>query len=101
MLKAGIAIKTFYPNLLYITCCAHGLHRVAEYIRLKYPLVDSLIANKKKCFLKTPTRIREFHSNFPNLSLPPELVVTRWKTWLDAAFYYATNFENVCSVIRC
>ncbi|GBP31961.1 hypothetical protein EVAR_18500_1 [Eumeta japonica] len=33
MVKAGQALKVFYPKLLHITCLAHGLHRVAEEIR--------------------------------------------------------------------
>ena len=30
MVKAGSDLKTFFPNLLHITCLAHALHRVCE-----------------------------------------------------------------------
>lgn len=33
MIKASQALQVFYPNLLHITCLAHGLHRLSEEIR--------------------------------------------------------------------
>jgi hypothetical protein len=30
----------------------------------------------------------------PGIPLPPQPVLTRWGTWLDAAMYYADNFEG-------
>ena len=30
MLKAAKALQVFYPNLIHVTCLAHGLHRIAE-----------------------------------------------------------------------
>jgi hypothetical protein len=30
MTKAGVALKTFYPNLIHVTCFAHTVHRFAE-----------------------------------------------------------------------
>lgn len=32
---------------------------------------------------------------FPDLELPPKPVITRWGTWIEAAIYYANNFEKV------
>jgi hypothetical protein len=43
----------------------------------------------------------------PGIPLPPQPVLTRWGTWLDAAMYYADNFEGsgvICLIsclIRC
>lgn len=31
--------------------------------------------------------------------MPPEPIITRWGTWLDAAFYYCDNFDAVKSVV--
>jgi hypothetical protein len=36
----------------------------------------------------------------PNLSLPPQSVITRWGTWLNAAFYYGKNFDKIKEVIN-
>ena len=38
--------------MLHVTCAAHGIHRVAEFVRGEYSDVDRLIANGKKVFLK-------------------------------------------------
>jgi hypothetical protein len=75
------------------TCLAHGINRIAETIRLQFPLVNDLIKNGKKIFVKAPLRVQLFRERLPNIPLPPEPVLTRWGTWLDAAVYYANNFD--------
>lgn len=35
----------------------------------------------------------------PDIPLPPEPVITRWGTWLNAAEYYCDNFDAVRSVV--
>lgn len=55
-LKAGRGLKQMFPNLLHLTCLAHGLNRVAETVRYENPLVDQLIAEVKKIFVKAPGR---------------------------------------------
>jgi hypothetical protein len=60
MLKATRVLKMLYPRMVRLTCLAHGLHRVAEEIRGKYPDVDSLISSVKKIFLKAPPRAEKF-----------------------------------------
>lgn len=35
----------------------------------------------------------------PDLPLPPAPVTTRWRTWLQAAFYYSDHFTEVKSVV--
>lgn len=57
MLKSGKTLKVFYLKLTHITCIAHGLHRVSEVIKDKFPKVDVLISNTKKIFLKAPFRV--------------------------------------------
>jgi hypothetical protein len=37
VLKAATALKVFYTNLIHYTCLAHGLERVAEEVRAKFP----------------------------------------------------------------
>jgi len=53
-----------------------------------------MIASIKKVFLKAPSRIQIFRETEPNLPLPPQPIITRWGTWLEAVKYYATNFEK-------
>lgn len=35
----------------------------------------------------------------PNLPLPPQPIITRWGSWIDAALYYAENFEALRSFL--
>lgn len=98
MLKAGEALTTFYNNMVHVTCMAHALHRVAEEIRLQYPDVNKVISTVKKVFLKAPSRILLFKDMLPDVPLPPEPVLTRWGTWVEAAIYYAEHLSDVKKV---
>jgi hypothetical protein len=33
MVKAATVLKNIYTRIIHVTCCAHGLHRIAEEIR--------------------------------------------------------------------
>ena len=99
VVKTASNLKVFYPNLIHCTCLAHGLNRVAETVRQQFPLLNELIKNGKKVFVKAPLRVQLFKERVPNTPLPPEPVLTRWGTWLDAAIYYADNFGNFKKVI--
>lgn len=35
---------------------------------------------------------------YPNLTLPPEHVITRWGTWLSVVLYYPNNFEKIKNI---
>lgn len=94
MLKAVRGLQTLYSKAMHLTC-VHGMHRIAECIRQELPLIDCLVANGKKCLLKAPERVRLLHEADLELALPPEAIVTRWGTWLDAGFYYAENIERI------
>ncbi|XP_018497018.1 uncharacterized protein LOC100897508 [Galendromus occidentalis] len=100
MIKAGTGLKVLFPKLVHVTCLAHAVHRVCEEIRVSCPSVDALIANVKKVFAKAPSRIRVFKDLAPNLPLPPEPVLTRWGTWLNAALYYAVNLDVIENVLE-
>jgi predicted Zn-dependent protease with MMP-like domain len=99
MIKAGKNLKELYPNLLHITCLAHGMNRVAEEIRSLYPDVDKLISNMKAAFRKSPGRVSIYKQKFPELPLPPEPIIIRWGTWLTAAEFYAQHFNEIKTVV--
>ena len=100
MLKAGKSLAVFYPNLVHVTCMAHALQRVAETVRHEFPEVNSLISATKKVFLKCPYRIQRYKEQLPDVPLPPEPVITRWATWIEAVIFYSKNFEAVKSVME-
>lgn len=95
MIAAVKLLKVFYPALLHITCLAHAMNRVAETIRLEYPQVNKLVSTIKKVFIKAPTRIQLFREQLPNVPLPPEPILTRWGTWLQAVEYYSKHLEDI------
>lgn len=99
MQKAANGLSVLFPKMVHVTCVAHGLHRVCEEIRNIFPDVNSLISNAKKIFLKAPSRIQVFRDRAPHLQLPPEPIITRWGTWIEAALYYAENFEIIKEII--
>ena len=99
MQRAAKGLKIFYANVLHVTCLCHALHRVSECLRDQYGIVDELIAQTKHVFSKAPRRVAEYKRMFPELQLVPRPVITRWGTWIEAAIFYATNFESVKAVI--
>lgn len=48
---------------------------------------------------QSPHRVALFHQLHPELALPPEPVITRWGTWLEAAIYYAQNLQAFSNVV--
>lgn len=48
MIKAGQIMKIFYEKMIHVTCLAHGLHRVCEFIREEFGVVNQLISSTKK-----------------------------------------------------
>lgn len=97
MIAAGRSLKVFYKNMVHVTCLAHGIHRVAEYIRNSFPLVNKFISAAKKIFLKAPKRIQAYKEML-KIPLPPEPVLTRWGTWIKTVVFYATHFEGITQV---
>lgn len=93
-------LKGLFTKMIHVTCLAHGLHRVCDFIRLQFTDVDDLIANVKNIYKKSPKRILNFKKVAPNLSLPPKPIITRWGTWVQAAIYYANNLEIIQKIIN-
>ena len=54
MVKSMSGLKSLYPKMIHVTCLAHGLHRVAEFIRSSNSEVNRLIATGKSMFVKAP-----------------------------------------------
>jgi len=53
----------------------------------------------KKVLKKSPLR-RENFKAYCNIKLPPNPVVTRWRSWLTTGFYYLDNFEKISALIE-
>lgn len=95
MLKTGKLLQEHFPNMLHVTCLAHALHRVCEFIRDSFPDINSLISCFKKILLKAPSRVSLYKEICPNIPLPPQPVITRWGTWLQAVFFFSEHFDRL------
>ena len=87
-------LKVKFPNLKHIKCLAHTLSLVCETVRTKNELSDEFISNMKKLFLNSPKHIN-FWKEICQIPLPPQPVITRWGTLLNAAYYYVNNFKVI------
>jgi hypothetical protein len=100
MLASADGLQTSFPKILHVTCVAHGIHRLAEFIRENNPQVDALVSNGKKIFLKAPTRLTAWRNMCKDIPLPPEPVVTRWGTWIETAIFYSEHLASFASVVN-
>lgn len=50
MIAAMKSLTVLYPKMIHVTCAAHGLHRVADYVKDQFDDVNKLISNVKKIF---------------------------------------------------
>ena len=72
------------------------LHNCAEKVRGAFADVDNLVARVKAATIKNKSR----QAQFKHIGSLPELVVTRWGTWLKAADYYADNLTVVKKILN-
>lgn len=111
MVKCFKDLKVLFPKLHHVTCLAHAIHRVAEKVRDLNPKVDDFLGKMRVVFTRSNDRcqlwkdvtgINQFFIIVVNcgpslllgLKLPPKPVLTRWGTWIEAAVFYAKNFEK-------
>ena len=83
MIAAGIKLKSLYSKLFHVTCLAHLLHNCAMKIKSHFEDVDQLIAKVKALTIKIKTKQEKFSA----IGYPPQPVLTRWGSWLNAALY--------------
>ena len=95
MQAAGQTLKNMYPQLFHVTCIAHLLHNCALRVKANYPAVDDLIACVKAATVKNKTR----QAMFEAIGMPPQPIITRWASWLQAAFYYADHLPTVQDIV--
>ena len=90
----SLAVKTLkelYPSLMHVTCVGHLLHNCAMRVRAHFKNIDEIIATIKVATIKNKNRKKDFHD--AGLPSPPDPVITRWATWLRAAWCGSTRFQ--------
>jgi len=100
MKKTARHLQVFYTKMVHVKCLAHALYRVAEVIRSHFAIVDDLEAIVEKIFRKSLHRLQIFITLPPDLALPPELILTRWRTLISAVIYYCVYFESIKRVFE-
>ena len=98
MSLAGKTLKELYPTLMHVTCVAHLLHNCAIRVRAYFKNIDNVVATIKAATIKNKDRKNDFRE--AGLPSPPELVITRWATWLRAALYYSENLPAVRTIVN-
>ena len=99
MVKFGQLIMNS-PELSHVkhtTCIVHWLNLLCEIIRNKYTIINDLVAGIK-------ITLNNNNSNkvlFKELvgKLPPDVVITRWKTFLQPTKFYYSHFDKIWKYI--
>ena len=94
VIAAGITLKSLYTKLFHVTCVAHLLHNCAMKIKFHFEDVDQLIAKVKAVTITNKTR----QTKFSAIGNPSQPVSTRWRSWLNAAMYYAKTLLEVKAI---
>lgn len=101
MKKAGKHLqKSLFPRMVHVTCLTHALHNLCDFIRIQFPRADALVNENKKIFRKSAQRKEQLEEKYPDLSVPPFPVLTRWGTWLNAIKYYAIEWNRIKDVVE-
>ena len=95
MIRCGLTLKSLYPKLRHLTCLAHLIHNCSERVRGTFGAIDNLIATVKSATVKNRSRLNMFEK----IGAPPQPILTRWASWLEAASYYSDNFNEVKTIV--
>jgi hypothetical protein len=78
---------------------SQGLNRDSENLRNLFPIVNDLISNAKKVFLKASLRIQFYEEQLSNVALPPEpiIIITRLGARLETARLETAIFCALCT----
>jgi hypothetical protein len=68
-IKLGADLKCIFSELRHITCLAHAVRRIAEYIRSESPITDKIIATMKKYLTKNKDNQR-IYEEFCKVKIP-------------------------------
>ena len=96
MIAVARALKVLYPQMLHVMCLVHLIHNAEMKVKMHFDKVDEQIACVKAATVKNKSR----RALFDGIGMPPEPVVTRWGSWLQAAFYYGKHLPVIREIVR-
>ena len=96
MMKTGTELQKKHDNIFHITCFVHLLHNCALKIKNHFKNIDLLISSVKMTIIKSVDRREKFIA----IPLPPQPIITRWGSWLEACEYYYIYLPDVIEVVK-
>ncbi|KAJ4448751.1 hypothetical protein ANN_00142 [Periplaneta americana] len=76
-----------------------GPYNITDIFKLRANNVSIELCADKNSIKHTTMRVLLFQIIAPGIPLPPQPVLTRWETWLDAVNYYAEHYGKIMEVI--
>ena len=95
MVKADKILKSRDYKVLHVKCMAHLIHNCAMRIRAFFVDVDGLIGSMKLLTHKNNER----KHLFSEIGSPPDIIVTRWSSWLKATMHYCENLPHIKTIV--
>lgn len=96
MIKSGKIFKEKNKKLIHVSCLAHLIHNCAMIVKSQYAATNKLISSVKMATVKNKTRI----NLFKRIGRPPDVIITRWSSWIRAALYYSDNLIEIKKIIQ-
>ena len=98
MKAAGRQLTKRFPNLIHVTCLAHGLSRVVLVAIDQYPLAKGLLSATKGILARSPQRKSMLRAACGRML--PSFVPTRWTSFLEALPVFIENFDKLKVFIK-
>lgn len=96
MIKAFQTLGDVNKSFFHITCLAHLIHNCCMKLKANYTHVDNCIARIKAITIKNKCNA----AHFKNIGKPPDVIITRWSSWLNATYYYSENLPAIKDIVE-
>jgi hypothetical protein len=96
MVLAGKRFKQSNSIFYHVTCMAHLLHNCAIKLKSYFADVNYLISAVQMAIIKNKSRKESFYRT----GYPPNVIITRWSSWLKASLWYADNLPAVIEIVE-
>ena len=91
MVTMGNMMKKVIPDLFHVFCLAHLIHNCAVNLKSFYTKTDNLIKTMKRITIKNSNN----QILFDEIGPLPQVIVTRWNSWLKAAIFYSEKLIEI------
>lgn len=89
-ISAKTEIQNQYPHIKWVTCFSHLMHNCCTNIMKRYENISQFIIYMNDMIYSSS----RFHYMFNRLPKPPEVIATRWGSFLNAIAFYVKYYEH-------